>query len=191
MSLSQAERIHHVLLIALVILLLGLDIFIAVPTLTVVTLAGYFLGFGYGAVSAISGLYLAGLTGYGVSRKYGAGLLVRIYRNPEKLHYMGELFDRHGPIAILLCRALPILPEVTCCLAGANRMSFRRFFFYYSIATVPYACIATYAGSKSTIDNPAPALYTAIALAFCLWVAWSIFLRRAFLVKAQGNLHGK
>ncbi len=180
-GMVAAGTTHRALVSALVILLLSLDIVIAIPTLTVMVLAGHFLGFGYGAVSAICGLYLAGLIGYGVSRKYGTALLAHIYKSPEKLLSMQQIFDRHGPVALLLCRALPILPEVTCCLAGANRMPFLRFLFYYSLATIPYACIAVYAGSKSTIDNPTPALLTAITLSLILWLAWTIFLRRVYV----------
>lgn len=43
---------HRLLAFVLVVILLGLDIVVAVPTLTVVILAGHFLGFGLGAVSA-------------------------------------------------------------------------------------------------------------------------------------------
>lgn len=184
-GMAEAGTAHGALLCGLVILLLGLDIIVAIPTLTVIILAGHFLGFGYGAVSAISGFYLAGVTGYGVSRKYGTALLSRIYRDPGKLQSMQQLFDQHGPVVLLLCRALPILPEVTCCLAGANRMPFPRFLFYYSLASVPYACIAVYAGSKSSIDNLTPALFTAIMLSLGLWLAWSIFLRKFYLKKFE------
>lgn len=36
------------------------DLFIAIPTLTIATLSGYFLGFGYGGLAAATGMMLAG-----------------------------------------------------------------------------------------------------------------------------------
>ncbi|VAW93330.1 hypothetical protein MNBD_GAMMA20-1880 [hydrothermal vent metagenome] len=176
--LTTASQINPLYVVAVVIALLFADLLIAIPTLTITILSGYFLGFLLGGISAMSGMLLAGLVGYMICWFYGPGLLMKIYKNPEKLREMERVFSLHGSMVLIICRALPILPEVSCCLAGANRMPFWRFLLYYSIGTIPYAFIAAYAGSQSSLNDPTPAIFTAIAISLFLWLAWYLFLRK-------------
>src|SRR5690606_35107013 len=67
MWLLSAKDLSPYLVGSIVTLLLFSDLFIAVPTLTVITLSGYFLGFEYGAFFSFIGLTLAGISGYGLS----------------------------------------------------------------------------------------------------------------------------
>lgn len=176
-SLKAAAEAHWIRVVWAVVLLLLVDIVIAVPTLTIATLSGYFLGFGLGALSAITGMLSAGMTGYAVSRLWGPALLKRLYPEPQKREDMQRLFNNHGPMVLLLCRAMPVLPEVACCMAGANRMPFSRFMTYYMGSTLPYAGIAAYAGANSSLDNPQPAIIAAIGLSVFFWSAWLVLLR--------------
>jgi uncharacterized membrane protein YdjX (TVP38/TMEM64 family) len=166
--LSSAHDIAPVYVALLVIVLLFADLFI---------LAGYFLGPWAGAAAAAAGMLSAGITGYWLSRRYGAALLKRIYRDERKLEEMRAVFAESGLLVLLICRALPILPEVSCCLADATRMPFWRFLAAFSVGTIPFAAIASYAGSVSSIGNPMPAILVFIALPGTLWLAWFFFLR--------------
>jgi hypothetical protein len=42
------------------------------------------------------------------------------------------------------------------------------------------AIIAAYAGSKSTLNNPSPAIFIAIGISVVFWLSWVMFLRRSF-----------
>lgn len=179
-ALTTASEINPVYVSLVVIILLFSDLFIAIPNLTVCIFSGYFLGAVTGGISAMLGMLLAGVVGYFICWYYGPNLLLKIYKDPGKLQEMKEIFSEHGVMVLLTCRALPILPEVCSCLAGATRMPFWRFFLYYSISTIPYAFIAAYAGSKSTLNNPSPAIYTMIGISVVLWFSWLFFLRRNF-----------
>ena len=55
--------------------LLFIDIFLSVPTLSTVLIAGFLLGPIIGAAFAVLGLLLAGLTGFWLSRLYGCACL--------------------------------------------------------------------------------------------------------------------
>ncbi len=180
LTLNVASSINPVYVALTVVLLLFLDMFIAIPTLTVSILAGYFLGFHAGGVSAFSGMFLAGLCGYLTCWKFGPRLLLRIYKNQSKLNEMRTIFADHGAMVLIMCRAAPILPEVACCLAGATRMPMLKFLLFYGIATAPYAFIAAYAGSRSTLSDPKPAILTAIAMSLFLWISWALFLKRNY-----------
>lgn len=176
--ISNTKEISPIYVGVMVMLLLFADLFIAVPTMTVITLSGYFLGFRYGAVVSIAGLTLAGISGYWLSSAFGERILDFILRKEKEKQEAKATFKEHGVIMILLSRAMPILPEVTACLAGMTKMKFSNFFLIWSISIIPYVLILTYAGSLSTIQNPQPAIYTAITISATLWVGWFLFNRK-------------
>ena len=175
--LEQAQQTETRFLFLLVVLLLFSDLFIAVPTLTITILSGYFLGFVTGGLAAIIGMLLAGIAGYGISWRYGEFLLKKIVRSETKRQEAIASFNRYGTGMILLSRVSPILPEVSACLAGIVRMPFPMFFLTWSVNTIPYGLIAAYSGSVSSLNDPKPAIYAAIGLYFSLWLAWFLFRR--------------
>lgn len=172
--LTAAKNVDTVFLAALIILLLFTDLFIAVPTLTVMILSGYFLGHFYGAITSIVGVMLAGVTGYILSYYFGERLVIKDHQQRLALR---EQFTRYGLLMIVFSRAMPILPEITSCLSGLTKMPFIKFLFAWTVSSVPYAIIATYAGSISSLENPKPAIITAIALTAIMWTAWYIIKR--------------
>ncbi|NOX43158.1 MAG: VTT domain-containing protein [Gammaproteobacteria bacterium] len=137
----------------LVVLLLFADLFVAVPTMTVIILAGFFLGFQAGALFALVGLACAALTGYFLSLFWGEKLLRKLSQDEQQLQQMQTLFQQHGVLVLILSRAMPILPEISVCLAGASKMPFARFLLGWSLGSLPYLVIVAYAGSISNIDN--------------------------------------
>lgn len=177
--LELAGRVDPLWLAATVVALLFLDLFVAVPTLTITILAGFFLGFPAGAAAAFTGMSLAALSGYGIARIWGERATSFLLRNPKDRLDMAEAFSRNGPAMIMLSRAAPIVPEVTACMAGATRMPFARYLGYFSLSTLPYVAIASYAGSISSPESPQPAIYAALALYAVLWVGWYLFRRNA------------
>lgn len=175
--LELANHLSPVYVVTAVIMLLFCDLFIAVPTLTISILAGFFLGFPFGSISAITGMTLAGVTGYALSNKYGDVLFKFLIRDSEHRSEAEFTFKKYGFIMILMSRAVPIFPEVSACLAGMTKMNFSRFFIAWSLSSIPYALTAAYAGSVSSIENPMPAIYTAILMSAVLWIGWFLFSR--------------
>ena len=173
--LTQAKELSPIYVGTIVGLLLFADLFIAVPTLTVTILAGYFLGYTYGAVSALIGVILAGVCGYTLSRYYGDVILGFLLKDEDKRNEAIITFQKHGFMMILLSRAMPILPEVTACLSGMTRMPFSKFILAWLISSTPYILIASYAGSISSMENPKPAIFTAIGISALLWASWFVY----------------
>ena len=173
--LEQAHSVSALTIGLTVTALLFADLFVAMPTLTIMLLSGYFLGPVAGAGFAIAGLTLAGFCGYLLGYRYGERPVRMLIRDADERSKAIASFRQHGSTTILLSRAVPILPEVSACMAGLTRLPLARFALVWLISTVPYACIATYAGSKSTLANPAPAIFTAIALTGLCWLGWLIF----------------
>ena len=158
----------------IIALLLFVDLIISIPTLATITLSGYFLGPVIGALAGIVGLVMAGLGGYTVSHRYGDLLLKVVVKDESKRSDAVATFQEHGAVVILLSRASPILPEVSACMAGMTRMPLGKFLVLWLASSVPYAVIAAYAGSISSLDNPQPAIFAAIGLMSFLWISWLV-----------------
>jgi uncharacterized membrane protein YdjX (TVP38/TMEM64 family) len=176
--LEAANSVSPWVLATVVFCLLFADLFVAVPTLTLCLLSGFFLGFHAGSLAAIMGMMCAGIAGHLLSKKFGEAILRRISKDQTQITDAKEAFCRHGVIMILISRASPILPEVCACLSGVTKMPFKRFLAAWSISTMPYSLIAVYAGSISTLDNPKPAIFTALGITVFLWVCWYLLHRR-------------
>jgi uncharacterized membrane protein YdjX (TVP38/TMEM64 family) len=176
--LSLARDADPLWVATIIVLLLFVDLIISVPTLATITLSGYFLGPVIGALAGIVGLVMAGLGGYTVSRRYGDLLLKLVVKDEAKRNEAVATFQEHGAVVILLSRASPILPEVSACMAGMTRMSLGRFLILWSASSVPYALIAAYGGSISSLDNPQPAIFAAIGLISFFWLSWLVVRRR-------------
>ena len=176
--LNQARELSPVYVGSIVFALLFADLFIAVPTLTVTILSGFFLGQWIGTAAAWSGLMTAGVCGYWLSRYFGEAILRFLVRDEDEREEAKATFRRHGFVMILLSRAVPILPEVTACLAGMTGMGFPRFLLAWLLSTAPYTLIAAYAGSISSVESPQPAIFAAIGISGFFWIAWYLFHRR-------------
>lgn len=175
--LTQAKNISPTHLGTIIAVILFADLFVAIPTLTVTILSGYFLGPVYGAIAALTGTMLAGISGYTISRYYRNGIISFLIKDEKKRNEAISAFDQSGFIMIILSRAVPILPEATACLAGITNMNFWKFLLAWCISTIPYTLIATYAGSISTLNDPKPAILAAISISSVLWISWYLFHR--------------
>jgi len=176
--LTQAQSIDPVWLISAVLALLFIDLFVAVPTLSITLLAGFFLGFPMGAAAAFTGMTLAAISGYGLSRQWGQSVVRFLVKEETARNEMIGAFQNSGPTMIMLSRAAPIVPEVTACMAGVTKMPLGRYFLFFSLSTLPYVLIAAYAGSISSIESPQPAIYASLFLYAVLWLGWFLFRRK-------------
>ena len=175
---DAARAIHPAWLVAAVVVILLIDLWIAVPTMTTILLAGHVLGPLLGALAAILGLMALGITGYAMGRRLGRPLLARLYKDPTKLLAIEAAFHRNAVLTLFACQALPILPELSATMAGVSRMNFARFVGAYAVGVVPFAIVVAWAGSVSTLTDPTPAIYTAIGTTVSLLLVWRLLTRR-------------
>ncbi len=173
--LESAKSINTQVIVVVVVLLLFADLFIAIPTLSAIILSGHFLGYYHGAIAALIGTTLAGLSGYAISYRYGEKLEKLVVKSGKERTELRRSFKQYGVFMILFARAMPILPEVTACMSGINKMKLLKFISAWLVGSVPYVLIASYAGSISTLENPKPAITAAILMTTAIWSAWFIF----------------
>ncbi|MDA8870927.1 hypothetical protein N9H93_06110, partial [Rhizobiaceae bacterium] len=79
--LQAASEVSPVWLAAVVFTLLFVDLVIAVPTLTITLLAGYFLGFPIAVATTFAGTAAAAFAGYGLAARYGDRAIAKVVRN--------------------------------------------------------------------------------------------------------------
>ncbi|MBO6524179.1 MAG: TVP38/TMEM64 family protein [Balneolaceae bacterium] len=174
--LEQAMTVSPWIVGLIIVALMLIDLFIAIPTLSLTILSGFFLGMELGVFYSTLGMLGAGTMGYVISRFHGEKLLKFVSKDQDQIEEMRRLFTQFGPFSLMLCRAAPMLPEVTSCLAGVTKMPFWKYILFYSIGTIPYSIIAAYSGSVSTIDDPSPAIFTFIGIFGGLSLVWAGFL---------------
>ncbi len=158
--------------------LLAVDVFFSVPTIFLVTSSGFLLGFWPGLITSITGMMLSGLMAYVICHFTGKKIIQWVLKDDKQVSEVAALFERFGPGALLFARALPMLPEATCCMAGMHRMSFGKFLIFYLLGTVPYAAVLVWLGSVSSKQNPYPALGGIVGMYIVLWSIWLILVRR-------------
>jgi uncharacterized membrane protein YdjX (TVP38/TMEM64 family) len=177
--IENAKSINPLYLAAGVVLLLTIDLLIAVPTMATILIAGYTMGPLLGGAASATGLMTLGLSGYGMGHRFGRPILARLFKDEAKLANIEQAFAKNDLLTLFACQALPILPELSCTLAGIARMPFGRFLFGYSVGVVPFAFIVAWAGSISTLSEPGPAIYAAIAISVGLLLVWTVIRRRS------------
>lgn len=182
---EEARSTHPAWLVAAVVFILLIDLWIAVPTMTTILLAGYVLGPLIGALAAVVGLMALGVTGYALGRRLGRPLLARLYKDPAKLQAIEQAFNRNATLTLFACQALPILPELSATMAGVSRMPFARFVSGYAVGVVPFAIVVAWAGSVSTLSDPTPAIFTAISTTVSLLLVWRFLMCRADMARTE------
>lgn len=109
-----------------VIGLLAADMFLPVPSSAVATYAGGVLGVTWGTLVSWVGLSLGAIGGFGLARTFGEPL-ARRFSEADDVTRMSAFAKRHGPTALVLTRALPILAEACILMLGVGRLSWGRF----------------------------------------------------------------
>lgn len=179
--LKAAKEISPLYLGITVILLMLVDLFISIPTLATIMLAGYLMGFPFAALAAITGLMITGINGYILGTIFGEKIVKLIIKDKRKQNEVSESFNDHGLMMILLSRAAPILPEITTVLAGMSRMPFLKFIAAWGISIIPYTLFAAYAGSISSLKSPEPAIIAWVILSGVLWSGWWLFRKKKLI----------
>ena len=124
-----------------------------------------------------------------MGHQFGRPVLRRIISDEIRLAEMEEVFARYGLVVLMICRAMPILPEVSCCLAGVTRMRFTKFGFGYLIGTVPYVIVCAWLGAQSSTTDPMPAIWGSAGVTVVMWSFW-FFLIRHHRRSTQRTLKG-
>jgi len=177
--LEQIQQANPYKIALIVAVLLASDVFLSVPTILIVTYAGHILGFELGLAASTVGMLISGSIAYILCRLSGNKMLRLLIKDKKQIDEVNSIFHRMGFGMLIIARALPMLPEATCCLSGMMKFNFIKFLSYYLLGTLPYAVVLTYLGSISSADNPYPAFVGIGIVYVILYLLWFFKLRHS------------
>ena len=155
----------------LIVLLLAADVALPIPSSLVMVLSGAAFGVLWGSVVALVGSIAGEWIGFELVRRYGRGVSRGIVGAGE-FERFSAFFERHGTLAVVLTRPLPVVMETMSLVAGLSSMSRAAFLGASLAGTAPIVVIYAYAGAVSRqVDSIVPAVVILVAVAACGY-AW-------------------
>jgi len=132
--------------------LLVADVLIPVPSSFVMVAHGALFGSALGALLSVVGSVLAAALGFWIGRR-GGPLLNRVM-GPDERARGDRLLARHGGLAVVLSRPLPILAETVSIIAGTSPMRWRSLLLAATFGVLPPSLLYAIAGaSAATLDD--------------------------------------
>jgi uncharacterized membrane protein YdjX (TVP38/TMEM64 family) len=155
----------------LIVVLLAADVALPIPSSLVMVLSGAAFGVLWGSLVALVGSIVGEWIGFELVRRYGRGVSKGIV-GADEFERFSAFFERHGILAVMLTRPLPVVMETMSLVAGLSTMSRRAFLGASLAGTAPIVVVYAYAGAVSReIDSIVPAVVILIAVAACGY-AW-------------------
>ena len=153
--LEQEREQTGGVLAAAVVGTLASDIFLPIPSSSVVTYAGGVLGLWPATLWSWLGLTVGSCFGFGLSKLLGKPF-ARRFAEPADLEKVEAAASRYGPAILLLSRPLPILAEACVLLFGTTTLSWRQFLLpvvaaNLGIAFIYAACGAGFEDQKTLL----------------------------------------
>ena len=151
--------------------LLAADVFLPIPSSLIMVLSGAAFGVWWGAVLAFIGSIGGEWFGFEVARRYGTGLSSRFVGDEREVRRLNEVLARHGAVAVMVTRALPVVMETMSVVAGLSTMRRRTFLLASVVGTAPIVVVYAYAGAVSReTGSLVPAVVILVAVAAAGWV---------------------
>lgn len=149
--------------------LLAGDLILPVPSTLAITAGGSMLGWAWGALSSGLGMLTGSAIGYFICLRFGRRAFVRLVEDGDA-ERVRRFFDRYGAWAIVLGRAVPMLPEIMSCLSGLVRFPPRRYFALTLAGIIPFALLFSWAGDRGTRENESYWLALSVLIP-AIWLA--------------------
>ena len=154
-----------------IVSLLALDVFLPVPSSVIMVLSGALFGVGPGAALALVGSVSGEWLGFELVRRYGHPMAAALIGTNE-VSTFHRFFERHGVMAIIVTRPLPIVMETMSLIAGLSQMKRSAFLAASLAGTAPIVWVYAYAGAASREAGslvPAAVILAAVIGGGWLW----------------------
>ncbi len=154
----------------LIVALLAADVLLPIPSSLVMVLSGAAFGIVWGSLLSLTGSILGEWLGFELVRRFGRRV-TRSVAGDDELAQVNRFFERHGAIAVLVTRPLPIVMETMSLAAGLSGMTRRVFLIASLVGTAPIVVVYAYAGAVSReVGSLLPAAVILVALAAAAWL---------------------
>jgi uncharacterized membrane protein YdjX (TVP38/TMEM64 family) len=156
---------------AAIVGILSVDLLLPVPSSLVMIASGALFGVATGGCLSLAGSLVGNYVGFELARVFGRKATER-WIGPAQLDRMERAFARHGPLAIVVSRPLPIVMETLSVAGGLSNMRRSTFLLASVIGTAPVVFLYAYAGAASLSSRTiVPAV---VILAAVLGVGWGV-----------------
>lgn len=148
------------------IMLLLADLFLPIPTTSVIAGLGILYGPFVGTLYALAGSLLAACAGYVLGAFLGRPFAVRWLGS--HLQTGERAFARHGGWIVAASRWMPVLPEVISVCAGVSKMAFPAFLVAAFCGALPH-CVTFAVIGHLGADTPAWTVLISALIPIGLW----------------------
>lgn len=156
--------------------LLVVDVVAPVPSSIIMVANGMLFGPVWGTLFSVMGGMGAALLGYWIGIR-GERVGKRWLRD-ESLARANVFFEKHGMMAVIVSRPIPILAEAVTIIAGISRMPGRKFFPAVLLGLLPTAVIYAVVGAYAlNLQSGLYVFLAAMALAGVVWVVGKLMVR--------------
>ena len=163
--------------------LLVSDLFLPIPGTVIMSALGLIYGFWIGGLLSALGSILSGLLAYGLCRKLGRSIAIRIAGENGLTEGERIFHGEGGGWLVALSRWMPVLPEVIACLAGLSTMPFRRFLAALCAGSIPMGFVFAHIGETGQ-NRPGLALLLSALLPPVIWTIFRVF----YFTKERGKV---
>jgi uncharacterized membrane protein YdjX (TVP38/TMEM64 family) len=171
----------------LIVALLAADVLLPIPSSLVMVLSGAAFGIVWGSLLSLTGSILGEWLGFELVRRFGRRV-TRSVAGDDELAQVNRFFERHGAIAVLVTRPLPIVMETMSLAAGLSGMTRRVFLIASLVGTAPIVVVYAYAGAVSReAGSLLPAAVILVALAAAAWLWYRSASAKATPDKSQAS----
>jgi uncharacterized membrane protein YdjX (TVP38/TMEM64 family) len=156
--------------------LLLVDVIAPVPSSIVMLANGMLFGVVGGTLLSVAGGFGAALVGYWIGTR--GALASQRWLGEESLARANAFFLKHGLMAVIVSRPIPILAEAITIIAGISRMPARTFSLGVLLGLLPTATIYAVAGAYAlNLQSGIYVFLAVLGLAGVVWVVGKVFLR--------------
>lgn len=128
--------------------LLAIDVFLPIPSSMVSTTAGSALGVTLGALVSFLGMSASCALGWLAGAHLGKPVADLVLGSQE-MGRMRRLLGRHGLVAVVLCRPVPVAAEASVILAGTAGLNFGRTMLVSSLANLGISAVYAIVGAQA------------------------------------------
>ncbi len=156
--------------------LLVADLVLPVPATGVLSALGYVYGAWGGGLIGAAGSFLSGLAAYELCRRGGKRVADRLLGERDRQRAAVVFAGGMGGWLVALSRWMPLLPELTACMAGLTAMPRARFYASLACGCVPMALTFAAIGAAGT-ERPGLAVGLSVLVPAVLYAATALWLR--------------
>ena len=158
--------------------LLVADLVLPVPATGVMSALGYVYGTWAGGLIGAAGSFLSGVAAYELCRAGGQKAADRLLGPADHERAQRVFSGGLGGWMVALSRWMPLLPELTACMAGLTGMPRRRFLPALACGCVPMGLVFAAVGASGT-ERPVLAIGLSILIPALLYAGTAAWMRHA------------